>query len=221
MQVLHGLDLDVPPGRITALAGANGAGKTSAIMTIAGHVELQGGTITLDGKDFSRLPAYERVREGMALAPEGRRLFNDLTVNENLNVGGITRATQEAARNKDYVLELFPRLRERMTQAAGTLSGGEQQMLAIGRALMAKPRILMIDELSLGLMPMMIDLCYEALGRLRKSGIAVLLVEQSMERMLDVADDVCILESGRAVWKGSSSEARANPDLAALYFGET
>ncbi len=216
---VHGLDLEIAQGEIFALVGANGAGKTSTIMTIAGQVELQGGGIVFDGKDISRLPASARVTQGIALAPEGRRLFSDLSVEENLTMGGYAWPRAEEAEAKAMVLETFPRLQERIAQRSGSLSGGEQQMLAIGRALMAKPKLLMIDEVSLGLMPKIVDVCYDAIQALKERGITILLVEQNTQRALAVADRVCVLESGRSVWSGSAAEARQDPKLIEAYLG--
>ncbi len=218
-RAVHDLSLEVAEGSIFALVGANGAGKSSTIMAIAGHVELQGGSVNFNGEDISTLPARERVRKGIAVAPEGRRLFPDLTVHENLVVGGYSQRAADADATSDQVFDLFPRLSERSNQLAGSLSGGEQQMLAIGRALMARPRFLMIDEVSLGLMPKIVDICYEAITRLRQSGLTVLLVEQSTQRALEVADHVCVLESGRKVWHGDVETARADPAMIEAYLG--
>ncbi|MCZ2104468.1 MAG: ABC transporter ATP-binding protein [Comamonadaceae bacterium] len=218
-QAVHELNLRLRPGAITGLLGPNGAGKSSTLMCIAGHVQQQGGAIVFDGQDISRLPPTERVRLGLAISPEGRRLFKDLSVQDNLRVGGLVQPARVFAQDRDRVLALFPRLAERLDSLAGNLSGGEQQMLAIGRALMTRPRLLMIDELSLGLMPKVIDLCYHALNTLRAEGLTVLLVEQNTERVLKVADDICVLESGRAVWQGSAVDARNDPTLTAAYLG--
>ena len=213
------LTLKLQPGTITALLGANGAGKSSTLMCVAGHVDLQAGQILFGGQDISQLPATQRVRAGIAISPEGRRLFKDLSVQDNLRVGGLIHPTSVYAKDRDRVLDLFPRLGERMTSLAGNLSGGEQQMLAIGRALMTRPKLIMIDELSLGLMPKIIDQCYTALKLLRDEGMTVLLVEQNTERALAVADDVCVLESGRTVWKGSAADARNDPSLTDAFLG--
>ncbi|MEJ8823423.1 ABC transporter ATP-binding protein [Variovorax humicola] len=216
---VHGLSLVLRPGTITGLLGANGAGKSSTLMCVAGHVGLQGGQLLFDGQDIGRMPATERVRKGIAISPEGRRLFKDLTVEDNLRVGGVIHPASWYQQDRDRVLSLFPRLAERLTSLAGNLSGGEQQMLAIGRALMTRPRLIMIDELSLGLMPKVIDLCYQALHKLRDEGMTVLLVEQNTERTLSIADDVCVLESGQSVWRGSAADARNDPSLTAAYLG--
>ncbi len=213
------LSFEIADGTVLALIGANGAGKSSTLMTIAGHVAVMGGTVVFHGEDITAEPARARVGRGIALAPEGRRLFPDLTVRENLTVGGYSRPRQAEARNVERVLALFPRLEGRLRQLAGSMSGGEQQMLAIGRALMAEPRLLMIDEVSLGLMPTVIDMCYEALGRLRDEGLAILLVEQNTQRAFDIADSVCVLESGRAVWSGTAEAARNDPALVEAYLG--
>ena len=218
-QAVSDLSLEVGEGTVLALIGANGAGKSSTLMTVAGHVPVMGGKIVFDGEDITAAPARARVRRGIALAPEGRRLFPDLTVRENLTIGGYSRPRAAEARNVERVLALFPRLEERLDQLAGSMSGGEQQMLAIGRALMAEPRLLMIDEVSLGLMPAVIDMCYQALARLRDEGLAILLVEQSTQRAFEIADSVCVLESGREVWSGTAENARTDRTLVDAYLG--
>ncbi|HTD02797.1 ABC transporter ATP-binding protein [Undibacterium sp.] len=219
MQAVDGLSMHLQPGTINGLLGTNGAGKSSTLMCIAGHVTQQKGSIWFDGADISTLPATDRVRRGIAISPEGRRLFKDLSVEDNLRVGGVIHPANAFAKDRDYVLGLFPRLAERLTSLAGNLSGGEQQMLAIGRALMARPKLLLIDELSLGLMPKVIDLCYRALQQLRADGMTILLVEQNTDRVLSVANEVCVLESGRTVWQGSATDARNNEALTAAYLG--
>jgi branched-chain amino acid transport system ATP-binding protein len=218
-QAVGDLSLTLRSGTIAGLLGANGAGKSSTLMCIAGHVALQTGQILFDGQDIGKLAPNERVRHGIAISPEGRRLFKDLSVEDNLRIGGLIHPAVDFKTDCDYVLTLFPRLAERLTSLAGNLSGGEQQMLAIGRALMARPRLIMIDELSLGLMPKMIDQCYQALKKLRADGMAILLVEQNTERVLAVANDIWVLESGRPVWQGSAADARNNPSLTAAYLG--
>ena len=218
-RAVNELDLEVPRGTITGLIGPNGAGKSSTLMCIAGHVDLQAGRIAFDEHDIGGLPATERVRRGIAIAPEGRRLFKDLSVEDNLRVGGLVHKARLFKADREYVLSLFPRLRERLGSLAANLSGGEQQMLSIGRALMARPKLIMIDELSLGLMPKMVDLCYDALLRLKQDGMTILLVEQNTDRVLSGADHVCVLESGRTVWSGNAADARNDPELAAAYLG--
>lgn len=213
------LSLEVDEGSVFALVGANGAGKSSTLMAISGQVEVQRGSIELDGRDITSMPIRHRVRAGIALAPEGRKLFPDLNVEENLIVGAYTRSRAQTESTRTKVYELFPRIAERCKQAAGSLSGGEQQMVAIGRALMAQPKLLMVDEVSLGLMPKMVDICYQAIARLKQEGMTVLLVEQSTQRALEISDRVCVLESGRAVWQGEAAEARNDPALIEAYLG--
>jgi len=218
-EAVSDLSLVLQPGTITALVGANGAGKSSTLMCIAGHVQLHRGTILFEKHDISTMAPPDRVRLGIAISPEGRRLFKDLSVEDNLRVGGLIRPKTDFDEDREKVLTLFPRLGERLNSLAGNLSGGEQQMLAIGRALMTRPKLIMIDELSLGLMPKVIDLCYDALQQLRSEGMTILLVEQNTDRALSVADQVCVLESGRTVWQGSAEAAAQDPDLAAAYLG--
>jgi branched-chain amino acid transport system ATP-binding protein len=213
MTVVHGLTLDVPDGEITALLGANGAGKSSTILCIAGHVAVMGGRIIYKEKDITNATPMERVADGIAVVPEGRRLFPNLTVEENLIVGGYSQPRDFTREGIERVLALFPRLRERLGQLAGSLSGGEQQMLSISRAMMSRPQLLLVDELSLGLMPKMIAICYEAISELKSKGLTILLIEQSTQRALEVADHVCVLESGKTVWKDTSEKARDNSDL--------
>ena len=218
-QAVNGLSLELRAGTFNGLIGANGAGKSSTLMCIAGHVALQGGTLRFDGQDISRLGPRERVKLGIAISPEGRRLFKDLSVQDNLKVGGLIHPSAFYAQDRDKVLALFPRLAERLDSLAGNLSGGEQQMLAIGRALMTRPKLLMIDEISLGLMPKVIDLCYAALEQLRREGLTILVVEQNTDRLLRVADELCVLESGRTVWQGTAADARNDATLTAAYLG--
>jgi branched-chain amino acid transport system ATP-binding protein len=210
-----------PEGQALAILGANGAGKTSTLMAIAGAVDIEAGMLTFGGEDITRLSPMARCARGIAIAPEGRRLFRDLTVRENLVVGGYVRDAAATPANMEKVLSLFPRLKERLDNRAGSLSGGEQQMAAIGRAMMAQPRLLMIDEVSLGLMPKMVDICYQALDALRGEGLTIILVEQSLERALAMADRVVVLESGRLAWAGTAAEARGNPEILSAYMGET
>ena len=219
VEAAHDVSFDVPAGSVFALLGPNGAGKTSTIMAIMGHVDIHGGQIVLQGQDITRRRAIDRVGLGVALVPEGRQLFADLTVDENLTVGGYARPADRDATRRDRVFGMFPRLFERRTQLAGSLSGGEQQMLAIGRALMAEPRLLLVDELSLGLMPKMVDLCLDALLQLKRQGLTILLVEQNTARALDVADQVCVLSSGVQVYQGTAAEAKAAGSMFATFLG--
>lgn len=219
MTAVEGLTLNVPAGEITALLGANGAGKSSTIMCIAGHVAVLDGSVLYEKKDITRITPMARVEAGIAVVPEGRRLFTSLSVEENLIIGGYSQPRALSRQGIDQVLTLFPRLRERLGQLAGSLSGGEQQMLSIGRAMMSKPKLLLIDELSLGLMPKIIDICYEAITELKKKGMTILLIEQSTQRALEVADRVCVLESGKAVWNGTAEKARDSAGLIDVLLG--
>jgi branched-chain amino acid transport system ATP-binding protein len=219
MVAVRDLSFSIEPGRIFALLGPNGAGKTSTMLAIMGHVQIKAGSLQVGGTDITRLPALRRAGLGLALVPEGRRLFSDLSVAENLVVGGYRHSRADEKRHLARVFELFPRLAERRGQLAASLSGGEQQMLAIGRALMSGPRLLLVDELSLGLMPKMIDLCIDALKKLNQEGLAILLVEQNTSRALDLADQVCVLASGRSVFQGAAETARRDVDLLHSYFG--
>lgn len=219
LTVVENLSITIGRGEIFALIGANGAGKSSTIMTIAGHVGVKSGAIWLKGAEITHVPVVKRVKLGIAVVPEGRRLFTDMTVNENLAMGCYSLPKKKLSENRGKVLELFPRLGERIDQQASSLSGGEQQMLAIGRAMMAEPELLIIDELSLGLMPKVIDLCYQAISLLKEQGVTILLVEQNTTRALEVADRICVLESGRDVWQGTAHEAQQDPELVKAYLG--
>jgi branched-chain amino acid transport system ATP-binding protein len=219
VEAARDVSFDVPAGSIFALLGPNGAGKTSTIMAIMGHIDIHGGHILIEGRDITRRRATDRVGLGIALVPEGRQLFPDLTVDENLTVGGYARPASRDAAKRERVFGYFPRLAERRTQLAGSLSGGEQQMLAIGRALMAEPRLLLVDELSLGLMPKMVDLCLDALVQLRREGLTVVLVEQNTVRALDVADNVCVMSSGVQIYQGTAAEAKAAGSMFATFLG--
>src|SRR5580704_8101605 len=219
VEAVHNVGLDVPADSVFALLGPNGAGKTSTIMAIMGHIDIHGGRILLEDKDITRRRAIDRAGLGISLVPEGRQLFSDLTVDENLTAGGYARPIVRDVAKWDRVFGYFPRLHERRTQLAGSLSGGEQQMLAIGRALMAEPRLLLVDELSLGLMPKMVDLCLDALIQLKREGLTIVLVEQNTARALDVADQVCMLSSGVQVYQGTASEAEAAGSMFATFLG--
>ena len=206
-------------GEMFGLVGANGAGKSATIMALAGLIPVRAGEVCLAGHDITAMPARARVRLGMALVPEGRRVFPDLTVDENLTVGGTRLDNAALARNRARVFETFPRLAGRRRQLAGSLSGGEQQMLAIGRAMMASPAVLLIDELSLGLMPTVIDECYRVLSGLRDAGVAIVLVEQGTERILRSVDRLAVLESGRKQWEGTGAQASGNSAVIEAYLG--
>ena len=219
MTAVDKLSFDVQRGEIFGLIGANGAGKSATILALAGLIDVTDGQVTLDGQDITNLPTHARVNAGIALVPEGRRVFAELTVMENLIVGAARMDKPGLQTGRDRVLEIFPRLAERLTQLAGSLSGGEQQMLAIARALMANPSVLLIDELSLGLMPIVVDECYEVLDALKKDQLAIVLVEQSTERVQQVADQVSVLETGRVVWRGTGAAAAKDSSIVEAYLG--
>jgi branched-chain amino acid transport system ATP-binding protein len=219
VRAVHDLSFELPAGTLLALLGPNGAGKTSTMMAIMGHVDIYSGRIVYQDADITRRRAVDRAELGIALVPEGRQLFPDLTVDENLTVGGYSHTRARDRINRERVFQTFPRLGERKTQLASSLSGGEQQMLAIGRALMAEPRLLLVDELSLGLMPKMVDLCLRALLDLKREGVTILLVEQNTARALDVADQVIVLSSGAVVFRGSAAQAKAEHSLFATFLG--
>ena len=216
-----GIDLKVDQGEVVALIGPNGAGKTSTVQCIAGHVKISAGRISIDGDDIVGSTPQQRIARGIAVAPEGRRLFSDMTVRENLIVGGLCQPKASTGANMQKVVALFPQLEDRMQSLCRTLSGGEQQMVAIGRALMAEPKLLMIDEVSLGLMPKNVDICYRAIDALKKRGIAILLVEQVLSRALDAADRIYLMEAGRIVWSGSSAVARGQRGILERFFGQS
>jgi branched-chain amino acid transport system ATP-binding protein len=221
VSAVTGLSFEVGEGEIFALLGPNGAGKTSTIQALMGFIPIQAGRVLLDGEDITRRKATDRAGLGMALVPEGRRLFSDMTVLENLAVGAYTRTRPAESRGFERVFALFPRLAERRSQISGSLSGGEQQMLAFGRALMAEPRLLFVDELSLGLMPKAAGLFIDVLQKLRGEGVTTVLVEQNTKRALRVADNVCVLASGQSVFLGSAEAARRDSELFRRYLGAT
>jgi branched-chain amino acid transport system ATP-binding protein len=213
VRAVEGVSFELAAHSSLALLGPNGAGKTSTLLAIMGHCTITGGRIWVEGRDITNVPAVRRVDLGIAWVPEGRLLFPDLTVEENLTVGGYRLPRTRDLANRRRVYDLFPLLADRRRQASGSLSGGEQQMLAIGRALMAEPRLLLIDELSLGLMPKMVDQCFRALETLKRQGVAILLVEQNTARALDFAEHCCVMTSGSLAFSGPSREARDNPRL--------
>ena len=216
---VDGLSLTIGAGEIFGLVGANGAGKSATILALAGLLPVRAGAVRFSGRDITAMPAHARVSHGIALVPEGRRVFADLSVDENLTVGGTRLDGRALERARAQVFDSFPRLAERRRQLAGSLSGGEQQMLAIGRAMMARPALLLIDELSLGLMPIVIDECYRVLSGLREEGVAILLVEQSTDRVLRTADRIAVLDSGRMRWEGTGSEAMSHSAIMEAYLG--
>lgn len=203
----------VKAGEILTFIGANGAGKSTTLMAIMGLVKQNSGSIVLNGDDITNLPVESRIRQGIAIVPEGRRIFPDLSVRENLVVGGHSVSKQILEQGIETVFGYFGRLGERADQLAGSLSGGEQQMLAMGRALISRPKLLLVDELSLGLMPKIVDECYVVLSELNKNGMAIILVEQNTERALDVANSVCVLEAGNPGFSGSVAEISKDDSL--------
>lgn len=217
--VLRGVDLSVPAGRIVAVLGANGAGKTTLNMTISGLVKVRAGTITFEGRRIDGLAPSAIAAAGLMHVPEGRKVFPNLTVRENLDLGAYRRAQSNRARNMERVFDTFPRLRERIRQRAGTLSGGEQQMLAIGRGLMAEPRLLILDEPSLGLSPLLVEEMFALIGRLHGEGLAIMLVEQNVAQSLDIADEAHVLENGTFAIGGTAAQVRADPHLQRTYLG--
>jgi branched-chain amino acid transport system ATP-binding protein len=218
---LQGVSLTVRRGDIVTLIGANGAGKTTTLRTISGLVKARSGELLYEGKPITRLPAHQRVRLGMAQVPEGRMVFANLTVAENLRMGAyLVRDKAAIATELEYVFSLFPRLKERAKQIAGTLSGGEQQMLAIGRALMSKPKFLMLDEPSLGIAPLLVHKIFEKIIEInRRHGITILLVEQNANLALEVANYGYVLETGRILLEDKSAALRENPQVKSAYLG--
>ena len=217
--VLRGVDLSVPSGRIVAVLGANGAGKTTLNMTISGLVKPRAGSITFDGRRIDGLAGPAIAEAGLVHVPEGRKIFPNLSVRENLDLGAYRRARGNRARNMERVFSTFPRLKERARQLAGTLSGGEQQMLAIGRGLMAEPRLLILDEPSLGLSPLLVEEMFTLIRRLHSQGLAIMLVEQNVAQSLEVADEAHVLENGTFALSGTADAVRADPHLQRAYLG--
>ncbi|HWP74212.1 MAG TPA: ABC transporter ATP-binding protein [Methylomirabilota bacterium] len=220
LQALHGVSLEVRAGELMALVGANAAGKTTTLRVISGTLPARGGRVLFDGQDLASMPAHLRVAQGIVQVPEGRRLFPFMTVHENLLLGAHApqaRAQQEAS--LDYVLRLFPVLKDRATQLAGSLSGGEQQMCAIGRALMARPRLLMLDEPTLGIAPVLVQRIFETVAAINRDGVTVLLVEQNVRRALALAHRAVALENGRVVLSGPARELLADDRLKKAYLG--
>jgi branched-chain amino acid transport system ATP-binding protein len=219
IQALKGVSLHVAEGEVVAILGANGAGKTTLMRRLSGLIASQSGVIHFAGQDVTRLAADQIVRRGIGQSPEGRRVFGILSVAENLALGGFTRAPDEVRASCEYVYGIFPRLYERRAQLAGTLSGGEQQMLAIGRALVTKPRLLLLDEPSLGLAPLIVRSIFKVLAQVRQTGVTILIVEQNARMALKLADRAYVLETGRISHKGSSAALLASPEIQAAYLG--
>jgi len=221
LRAVQAVDFEVYDGEVVALLGANGAGKSTLAWAMAGLVPLRGGQVRLDGSDITRLPPHQRARQGIALCHEGRRLFTQLTVRENLELGAAyaSRSATPLKTRLARIYQLFPVLAERQTTRAGRLSGGQQQIMAIGRALMADPRLIIFDELSLGLAPQAIDRIYEAIGQLRAWGVSAIVIEQNVYRSLALADRVYVLERGQVSFSGSPADLQHQPTLRAAYFG--
>jgi branched-chain amino acid transport system ATP-binding protein len=218
IHALKGVSINVTAGQIVALLGANGAGKSTTLRSICGLVKPQEGRVLLGGEPIEKLRVFERVRAGIAMVPEGRRIFTNLTVGENLLMGAYTMTDQDRIQeDMDRVFELFPVLQERLSQKAVTLSGGEQQMLAVGRALMSRPRLLLMDEPSIGLAPNLVHQLFEAIGEIHREGMTILLVEQNARAALRIADYGYILKTGQIVLEGSASELASNDDVRKAY----
>lgn len=221
IRALKGVSLSVDEGQIVTLIGANGAGKSTTLRAISGLQKVQSGSILYGGEELTSLPAKEIVRRGIIHVPEGRRVFPDMTVAENLKIGAFLRTDQAAiAQDMDYVYSLFPRLKERSWQLAGTLSGGEQQMLAVGRALMSRPKVLMMDEPSLGLAPLIVKDIFSIIRRVNQDGITVLLIEQNANAALRIADYGYVLETGTIALSGTGEELLKNESVREAYLGK-
>ncbi len=220
IRALQGVSLEVPDGKIVTLIGANGAGKSTTLRTISGLVKADSGSITYDGQELLGMPINKILEKGIALVPEGRRVFTNLSVLENLRIGAYLR-NDKAQIEKDlqWVYELFPRLKERSWQMAGTLSGGEQQMLAVARALMSKPRVIMMDEPSLGLAPLVVKGIFDIIRQINDQGVTVLLIEQNANMALKIADFAYVLETGRITLTGTGRELLVNEDVKKAYLG--
>ena len=220
IEAVKGISLDVPDGSIVTLVGANGAGKSTTLRSIVGLVKAKSGSITLDGEELLGQDTTEIVKKGITLVPEGRKVFPDMTVLENLKIGAYLRK-DSLKEDIDHVYDLFPRLKERSWQAAGTLSGGEQQMLAVGRALMSKPKIIMMDEPSLGLAPIIVQGIFDIIREINKQGTTVLLIEQNANMALKTADFGYVMETGRISLSGPGQELLANERVKELYLGKS
>ncbi len=221
IQAIKGISFDVNQGEIIALIGANGAGKTTILHTITGLIPSKAGTISYEGKDITKTPGYKLVSMGIAHVPEGRRVFAQLTVLQNLKLGAFTRNDKaELESTLEMVYERFPRLKERRNQVAGTLSGGEQQMLAMGRALMSHPRLIVMDEPSMGLSPIYVNEIFDIIQKINKDGVTVLLVEQNAKKALAIADQAYVLETGKIVLRGDAKELMNNDQVKKAYLSE-
>ena len=220
VQILCGVSLNLPPGKLTSLVGSNGAGKTTLLRAVMGLLTTTKGSVHFDGRDVTKISSHDKVQMGMVLVPEGRQLFTDMTVQENLEMGATPGAARgEYAKNLEWVFELLPRLKERRAQISGTLSGGEQQMLAIARGLMSKPKILMFDELSLGLSPLLVLNLFEVIRKLKSEGYTMLLVEQNVQMALAVSDYAYVMANGRIEVEGEAKKVREMESVRKAYLG--
>ena len=221
IQALRGIDLEVPDGKIVTLIGANGAGKSTTLRTISGLVKAKAGSVTYDGQELLGKPIHTILAAGIAQVPEGRRVFANLTVLENLKAGAYLRKDKDGIeKDIQWVYELFPRLQERSWQLAGTLSGGEQQMLAVGRGLMSRPKVLMMDEPSLGLAPLVVQGIFDIIREINRQGVTILLIEQNANMALKTADLAYVLETGRITMQGTGAELLANERVKEAYLGK-
>ena len=219
IRAVDNVSLHVNQGEIVSLIGSNGAGKTSLLMTLCGNPRASSGQVLYEGEDITNAPSHLIMRKGIAISPEGRRIFPALTVVENLQMGGFFQSKDAIAEGMEHVFTLFPRLKDRAVQRAGTMSGGEQQMLAIGRALMSKPRLLLLDEPTLGLAPLIIAQIFEIIQAIRAQGVTVFLVEQNANRALSIADRGYVLETGRLVLEDTGANLLSNPEVRKAYLG--
>jgi branched-chain amino acid transport system ATP-binding protein len=219
IEALKGVSLTVEEGEVVTLIGSNGAGKSTTLRAISGLTPASAGRVTMDGKEITRVPAHEIVSHGIALVPEGRHCFPRMSVRENLDLGAHRRSGPSVIEDLERVYELFPRLQERERQKAGTMSGGEQQMLAIGRAMMARPRLLMLDEPSMGIAPILVQRIYETIAEINRAGVTILLVEQNANYALDIATRGYVLETGRVAIANNSTELRGDPEVQKAYLG--
>lgn len=220
IRALQGVSLDVPDGKIVTLIGANGAGKSTTLRTISGLVKADSGSISYDGQELLGLPINKILEKGIALVPEGRRVFTNLSVLENLKIGAYLRNDKtQIEKDLEWIYDLFPRLKERSWQMAGTLSGGEQQMLAVARALMSKPKVIMMDEPSLGLAPLVVKGIFDIIRQINDQGVTVLLIEQNANMALKIADFAYVLETGRITLTGTGKELLVNEDVKRAYLG--
>jgi branched-chain amino acid transport system ATP-binding protein len=220
IQALKGISLTVKPGELVALIGSNGAGKSTTLRTISGLLHPRAGSIIYNGQRLDKQAPHEIVRQGIVQCPEGRRIFGRLSVNENLRLGAVSQADESHVKHRrEEVFELFPRLSERINQSAGTLSGGEQQMLAIGRALMASPQLLLLDEPSLGLSPLLVETVFDIIQRIKQRGVTILLVEQNAWQALEVADRGYVIETGKIILSDTATALLSNPQVEQAYLG--